>query len=338
MTRAAALAERLDSAASLAIICHDNPDPDCLASALALNVVAADSDVEDVRILYGGEVSHQQNRAFVNLFEVDLDPVETADLDDFSLLAFVDHSIPGQNTAVPEGTDVDVVIDHHPPSEPVTAAYADVREEYGATATILVEYLRDLDIELTPTLASALLFALHRERIDYVRSPTINEYEAASYVYPAVDRGLLDQMYGAAFSSATLDALGEAIRNREIRGSALVTGVGRTTERDALPQAADYLLNLEGISTVLVFGIVDDVTHLSARSMDPRVDVGDVLVEGFADVGRLGGHQDMAGGQIPLGLFANGADDDEALVAFVSKRIANRFFDSMKLEERDETE
>lgn len=46
----------------------------------------------------------------------------------------------------------------------------------------------------------------------------------------------------------------------------------------------------------------------------------------------------MAGGQIPLGILANSTNDDESLADFVSKRIANRFFEAMELEETTETE
>ena len=331
MSRAQELVGTLDGAASVGIVCHDNPDPDCIASALALREIAGSAGAGAVEILYGGEISHQQNRAFVNLLEIEMVELRNADLDSFDRIAFVDHSAPAANTEFPEGIDVDAVIDHHPSTNGATAGFVDVREDYGATATILVEYVRELDLHLSTEVASALLFALHRERLDYVRNPTRAEYEAALHLYRDVDMELLERLYGSAFSPGTLDAIGMAIQNREVRGSTLVSGIGRTTERDALPQAADYLLNLEGVNTVLVFGIVDDTIRMSARSIDPRVNVGRVLREAFGEIGRAGGHHDMAGAQIPLGLFADEAGDDEALGEFVSLRIKRRFFRSMNL-------
>ena len=331
MSRAQELVERLDGAASLAVVCHDNPDPDCIASALALRAIAGEVGVERVEILYGGEISHQQNRAFVNLLEIEMVGIGTVDVGSFDRIAFVDHSMPGANTELPEDVPIDVVIDHHPQPNDPSAGFVDLREDYGATASILVEYVRDLGLELTPEVASALLFALHRERLDYVRNPTRTEYEAALYLYPDVDMELLERLYGSAFSPATLDAIGEAIRHREVRGSTLVSGIGRTTERDALPQAADYMLNLEGVHTVLVFGIVDDTIRMSARSIDPRINVGASLREAFGSIGHAGGHQDMAGAQIPLGIFADEGDDDVALTEFVERRVRRRFFASMNL-------
>ncbi|GAB3040715.1 DHH family phosphoesterase [Natronobiforma cellulositropha] len=330
MSRAAELAAVLEETVSLAIVCHDNPDPDCLASALALAEIASAHGVEDVVIVYGGEISHQQNRAFVNLLEIDVEAFEDVDVAGYEASAFVDHSRYGANT-VSDAVDPTIVVDHHP-GDPLGAPFVDVRVEYGATATIFVEYLLKLDVAITERLASALLFALHRERLDYIREPTAREYEAALAVYPEADLEVLDQLYGSAFSPATIDAIGRAITSRERRGSSLVANVGITPETDALPQAADYLLNLEGVDTVLVFGLVSDSIRISGRSIDPRVHIGETLEGAFGGLGATGGHHDMAGGQIDLGLFGDEADDDDALLSFVSRRISRRFFEALNLD------
>ncbi|AFZ74704.1 DHH family phosphoesterase [Natronobacterium gregoryi] len=331
MSRAAELVEVLETADSLVIVCHDNPDPDCLASALALEAIALDHSLEDVAIVYGGDLTHQQNRAFVNVFSLSLGRVSEVAVDDYDCLAFVDHSRSGVNTEVPANVVPDIVVDHHP-VEPAAVPVADIRTEYGATATIFVEYLAELDVELTTRLASALLFALHRERLDFVRSPTRREYEAALALFPDADLEILGQLYDSAFSPGTLDAIGRAIASRKRRGSSMVASVGKTAESAAIPQAADYLLNLEGVDTVLVYGIVDGRVRLSGRSIDPRVHVGEVLTEGFDGIGTAGGHPDMAGGRIELGLFGDEADDTEQLLSLVDSRLTRRFFDALNLE------
>ncbi|TMT86751.1 bifunctional oligoribonuclease/PAP phosphatase NrnA [Haloterrigena sp. H1] len=332
MSRAAELVSVLEATDSLAIVCHDNPDPDCLAGALALETIAYDHDVADVTIAYGGEISHQQNRAFVNLLDINLQTLAKTCLEEYDCLSFVDHSTPGANTEVPTSVVPDIVIDHHP-GEPAGATFVDVRTEYGATATIFVEYLCELEVDPTERLASALLFALHRERLDFVREPTRREYEAALAIYSDADLETLEQLYGSTFSPGTLDAIGQAITSRERRGSALVASVGMTGETDALPQAADYLLNLEGVDTVLVYGVVNDAIRLSGRSIDPRVNLGKTLQDGFNELGSVGGHHDMAGGRIELGLFADEGDDTDELLAFIGERLTRRFFDSLHLDE-----
>lgn len=117
MSRSQQLYDLLGDGGEITIVCHNNPDPDCLASALALGRIAAAAGIDEQYILYSGDISHQQNRAFVNLLDIDLKPFDSATVKDRpadSLLAFVDHSIPGENNRVPADTPVDVVIDHHP--------------------------------------------------------------------------------------------------------------------------------------------------------------------------------------------------------------------------------
>jgi nanoRNase/pAp phosphatase (c-di-AMP/oligoRNAs hydrolase) len=331
--RARELHDLLSDGEALTVVCHDNPDPDCLASAMALGRLAENAGVDDVIATYDGQISHQQNRAFVNLLEVDLDGFDPALLED-RLVAFVDHSVPGQNNPVPPETAVDVVIDHHP-AEGVEARFVDRRESAGATATILTEYVRALGVDLEGRLATALLFAVRRETLGFLRGVTAAEHEAAAILHPRADEATLRRLASPPVTGATADALGTAIDNRVIRGSALLSHVGNTGERDAIPQAVDYLVDLEGVSTAVVFGIVDDAIEMSARSNDSRIHAGETLEDAFGDVGSAGGHREMAGGQIPLGIFADAAGA-EGLVEFVEEIVSHRLAETMNLPEDDE--
>lgn len=334
--RARELHDLLADGEALTVVCHDNPDPDCLASALALSELAAAAGIEDVVLCYGGDISHQQNRAFVNLLELDLEPFEPGLLSD-RLVAFVDHSVPGENNDVPAETAIDVVIDHHP-AESVEARFVDRREDAGATATILTEYVRALDVDLAGRLATALLFAVRRETLGFLRGVTVAEHEAAAVLYPHADAETLRRLASPPVTGATADALGTAIDNREVRGAVCISHVGRTGERDALPQAADYLVELEGVGTAVVFGIVEDALELSGRTTDSRVHIGEVLSDAFDDVGSAGGHREMSGGQVPLGLFSDAAADDR-LVAFVESIVTDRLVASMNLpDDEDDAE
>lgn len=337
MSSGSALAEFLTGHDSLAVVCHNNPDPDSLASAMALETIAFDAGVTDVEVFYSGTISHQQNRAFVNLLDLDLnafsvDAVATADL-----VAFVDHSIPGENNEVPRSITVDIVIDHHS-TEGVEAAYVDHREEIGATATIMTEYLVELDLDESVPLATALMFAIRRETLTFLRGATSAEYGAAERLHAHVDTDLLRDLTHPSISESTIDAISDAIDNRTIRGSTLVSHTGWTTERDAIPQAADYLSDVEGVETCVVFGLIDDAVELSARSTDSRVHVGRVLEDAFSDVGSAGGHRQMAGGHISLGMFADLAESDSSLVEMVEAIVSKRLIKRLKLPSRESKE
>ncbi|MDS0259290.1 bifunctional oligoribonuclease/PAP phosphatase NrnA [Haloarcula sp. S1CR25-12] len=329
--------ELLSESETLTIVCHDNPDPDCLASAVGLGRIASEAGIEEHHCIYSGDISHQQNRALVNLLDIELEPFSVDLVQNRppgSLLAFVDHSVPRENNRVPRGTDIDIIIDHHP-IEDIDGRFVDNRQTVGATATIVTQYIRALPMEPAARIATALLFAIRRETLDFLRGVTRNEYEAAAYLHEYSEPKVVRQLSTPAVSRATIDAIADAIENRRITGSVLISHVGRTSERDALPQAADYLMTLEGIETAIVFGLVDNTIQLSARSTDSRVHIGRTLHSAFDDVGSAGGHQEMAGGTIELGIFSGYTTDDEQLIGIVDQVITARLRSALNIDGRD---
>lgn len=318
----------LTESESVVVVCHDNPDPDSLSSALALSTIAEQLGVVSATIVYGGVISHQQNRAMVNALDIEVTPIEECSLADFDLVAFVDHSIPGRNNPVSEELTPDIVIDHHY-SEEVSGQYVDHRPDVGATATILTQYLQAYELELDERLATALLFGIHRETLGFTRETTAAEHAAASFLHSLADHSLIESLSNSVFTCETLNGIGDAIANREVRGSCLVSSLGRIHERDILPQAADYLLKLEGVSTTVVFGIVDDNIHLSARTNNSQVHIGELLKDTFDEDGSAGGHHDMAGGQIPLGLLGPVDKDDDVATDLLNQSVTKRLFSAL---------
>ena len=314
----------------LGIFTHDNPDPDAISSAFALKEIAKRFGIE-ADIIYYGEILHQENRAMVNLLEIPLLRGDEVDLSQYKKFALVDCSAPGVNNSIPSDIKIHIVIDHHPPVGNVEAEYVDIRTDVGAAATILTEYLKELKIIPSRILATALFFGIKSETEEFKRNTRTADFLAAAYLYPFVDHEMIEKMEGPAISTETLDVLGTAIRNRQIYSSFLISFAGFINDRDALPQAADFLLRLEGISTVLVFGVVKDKVYLSARNKDVRINIGEVLRRAFGDVGSAGGHAHAAGGQIPLGIFGDISDKD-ALSKLLTEAIKKRFLSAVGVE------
>ena len=316
----------------IGIFTHDNPDPDSISSALALKEISKHFGIE-ADILYYGEIQHQQNKAMVNLLGIDMVKADEANLAKYSKFALVDSSGPGVNNTIPSNLNVSIVIDHHPSGE-VNAEFVDVRGDVGATATILTLYLQELKVVPTKSLATALFFGIQTETEEFRKNARTNDFLASAYLYPFVDNELLEKMEGPALSTETLDVLGAAIKNREIFSSFLLSFAGFITDKDTLPQAADFLLKLEGISTVLVFGILRDNVYLSASNTDVRINIGDVLKKAFRDVGSAGGHAHAAGGRIPLGIFGDVSDRD-VLGKLVTQAVKKRFLGALGIETED---
>jgi nanoRNase/pAp phosphatase (c-di-AMP/oligoRNAs hydrolase) len=312
----------------LAVVTHDNPDPDAIASGVALAHIAASVGVE-ATVYYYGDISHQENRAFVNLLELPLTHLEAGVAPDADALALVDHSRPGVNDQLPADAPVDIVIDHHPPRGSVAATFADIRTDVGATSTILVEHFDRLDMAVPEAVATALLYGIRVDTRDFTREVSSNDYEAVAQLLPSTDAAALERVESPSITADTLETIAEAVTNREVHGTVLTTCVGAITDRDALSQAADRLLDIEGIQTTLVAGYMDETIYLSARARGTDLDLGATLRAAFGRIGSAGGHADMAGAQISLGVLAD-AEPGESLRRIVQDVIASRFHEAIE--------
>ncbi len=325
----------------LTIFLQDNPDPDAIASGLTLKHVSKFCDVES-KIYYGGDISHQKNKTLINLLNIDLIKAKTKEealqiAKSAGKVALIEASIPSKNNILPEeGVIPDLIFDHHQVDmSSVRGEFIDIQPKLGATSTIMTKYIRQLNIKPNPQLATALLYGIRTDTNGFTRNTTSDDLGAASYLIPLVDVNILSQLESPPMSLETLDIIGRAIRNREIRGSYLASFVEFINERDALPQAAEMMLQLEGVNTVLIFGINEDKVQLSARSRDTRVNLGLLMQSAFGKL-NTGGHATMAAGTINLGILGD-ANDRTSLLKVTSDAVTKKFFSAVGAEFEKET-
>ena len=312
----------------LLIVAHDNPDPDAIASAFGLARIAEVVGVPADPV-HGGEIAHQENRALVNLLDLDLRTFDAVDIDEYGGIALVDHSRAGINDGLPEGTPVDIVIDHHPPRGPVAGAFIDIRPSLGSTSTLIQEYLSRLAIEPDERLATALLYGIRIDTKDLTRETVPQDIEAAAALVPLADEAVLRRVESPSVSPETLRVLATAIDRRDVRGPIVASCVGEITDRDALAQAAERLLDIEDVTVTFVYGYMDGTIFGSARSRGTDVDVGELLREALGPIGSAGGHANMAGAQVPIGILSD-ATADELLSEVVAESISGRFFEAIR--------
>ncbi len=335
------LTEVITEAKSVAIFLQSNPDPDALGSGLALRAICEHFEVP-ATLYYGGNIGHQENRAFVNLLDIELHQIGPRDdvmeiVNQHDRVALVEATIPGKNNILPRDVVPNIIFDHHQvEEEDIVADFADVRIGVGATSTILTKYVQQLGVHVTSQLAVALLYGIRTDTKGFTRGATAEDMAAATFLSSFADMDLLEKIETPPVAMETVDVLGRAIRNRELYGSTLISCVEFIRDRDTLPQAADFLLRLEGVTTAIVFGIVDDVIHLSGRTTDVRVNLGDLLEKAFGKQ-NAGGHAKMAAGQIKLGIFGN-VDEKEALLRLAEDAVSKQVLGGLGLEERRERE
>ncbi len=324
----------------VAIFLQDNPDPDAIASGLTLKYICKHCDIES-KLYYGGNISHQKNKALINLLNIDLISIKTKEavmevVRTAGKIALIEASIPARNNVLPEEITPNLIFDHHQVDlRSVKGDFIDIQTNIGATATIMTKYIRQLNLQPDISLATALLYGIRTDTKEFTRNTSPDDMNAASYLSPLVDKNIMSQLEHPPMGLETLDIIGRAIRNKEIRGSYLASFVEFISDRDALPQAAEMMLHLEGVYTVLVFGINDDKVQLSARSRDTRVNLGLILQSAFGEL-NSGGHATMAAGVINLGILSD-ANDRASLLKVTSDAVKKRFFSSVGAEFEQET-
>lgn len=308
----------------MAIVLQTNPDPDAIASGIALKRYARWLGI-DADIIYDGQIGREQNRALVNLFNLQLLTADKVKFEDYGIFALVDVATHA-NCCLPQTITPTIVIDHHSvPSGEVKAVYQDITI-VGATATILTNYLRYAGIEFDKPLATALIFGILTDTMNFARGTTELDLNVFRYLRNFFDPEQLAQLQSPPISPETLDVLSRAIRSSRVKGGYLISNVGEVKDRDTIPHAADFLLKREGVMTVLVYGIHEGNVRVSARTNDLRVHLGRLLQSAFGDMGSAGGHASMAGATIPLRVFGR-QSSKKALRGVIDRAVGKRFLE-----------
>jgi nanoRNase/pAp phosphatase (c-di-AMP/oligoRNAs hydrolase) len=199
----------------------------------------------------------------------------------------------------------------------------------------MADHLRRLGLRFDSAVASALLYGIRIDTDDFSREVSEADFEAAATLLDRVDYEVLQQVESPSMTMDTIETIGRAIENRTVEAGILTSYVRHINDRDALAQAADLLLTMKGVTTTLVFGMVeseddDDIVYVSARSRGADLDLGEALRDAFGQIGSAGGHADMAGAQIPLkSLWAFPVSSEETHHDIVEAVIAERFTETV---------
>jgi nanoRNase/pAp phosphatase (c-di-AMP/oligoRNAs hydrolase) len=305
------------------IVLHDFPDPDAISSALAHQFISQTFDIQ-TDILYGGRISHQQNIALVRLLGIEMVRYERdMDLSPYDAAIFVDHQGAGIGNLLEAlaGADVPVllVVDHHEVQERVTPQLLDLRRT-GSTATIYSEYLEQGIVPLSEggreltRVATALTHGIMTDTGNFIRAHP-EDFRAAAFLSRHRDADLLSQIMAQSRSKQTMEVIYHALENRVAVENFSIAGIGylRINDRDAIPQAADFLLTEENVHTSLVYGIVvgDDGQEALVGSMrtsritiDPDEFIKKVVGKDAAG-NYFGGGKVAAGAfEVPIGFLA----------------------------------
>ncbi len=297
--RAAELIEYVRGKGKILILTHDNPDPDALAAAVALQLLILWKTGQEALIAFGGVVGRGENRVMVQELEIATHCIHDLDLDCFKVVCLVDTQPGTGNNSWPIERPVDVVIDHHP-IRPLTedSPFVDIRELYGASATILFEYLKTCEISINTKLATILYYAIKSETQDLGREWSRADREAYLYLLPLANNRILYDITRPQVPASYFTAFSRALENTRLYGNVLVFNLFDIDHPDIVAELADFLLRWEGVEHVLGMGQHQGMEVLSFRTSNTDTRADRVIRDVLQDMGTSGGHGMMAGGQI----------------------------------------
>ena len=302
------------------IVCHDNPDPDALASAMAMKHLC-ESIGHEATIIHGGIIEHQQNQAMVKLLDLDVRRVildwEVGDLlKDSDLVICVDFSHPGANNILPESCVPHIVIDHHTSEIRPAGDVILVRSEFAATSSLIASILMNSETELTREVATALAFGIRTDTLGFTRSFNAVDLRALSWLGAWIDWDLMRSFESPPRSQEVLSIFRQALTDATLDDGLMLAPISQMTDRDALSQVADFLLPTEDVDVVIAYGTRMGKVILSARSTNDSIHIGRILSQTF-EKGRAGGHKSLAGGQVPFDEI-DSEDPEEAMKKITS--------------------
>jgi nanoRNase/pAp phosphatase (c-di-AMP/oligoRNAs hydrolase) len=311
----------------LTIYTRNNPDSDSLASSLALKHIAEYYNM-DADIYYTGVI---QNKTLINVLGDDVTKVEAITRSQTET-AFVDL-MPAELTG--EKITPSIVIGHTLGNiEGIRCAYRDIRTT-ETTSSIMIEYLKKLGVAIDKRLATLLLFAIRDKTRTLITNFTLEDIEAYWYIHKYVDMELLLSLEHPSVRFETFADLSRAIDNKIIKGAYLFTTVGFVKDPGTIPKVCKYMLDIEGVSTALVFAVDASRIHIYAESENMELNMKNILRKAFEDWGEVAGGPFHASTSIPLGVLGIVAEDEKSkplLLKTITDSISSRYFYALEAE------
>jgi len=293
------LEKLVKGAKSAMIVLQDDPDPDGLAAAAALSLVLQSFSGARSEVAFAGRISRPENRTLADALEMPRSHIKDVDLSSADLIALLDTQPGTGNNSLPPEHRADIVVDHHPfRHKGRRAPFSDIRSNYGATSTILYEYLAELNIAPSPVVAAALIYGIRTDTQVLTRDTSPADVAAYLALYPQASMPLLNRIEYSPVPRSYYGLLVRAIGAAQVHGRAVITITDTLPENSVVAQVADLLVRLEGTEYAVCAGVAQGEITFSVRTVnDDAIACAQALA---GEQGTAGGHGSIAGGQIPL--------------------------------------
>jgi nanoRNase/pAp phosphatase (c-di-AMP/oligoRNAs hydrolase) len=290
----------LEPAREIVILPHDNPDPDSLASAEGLRAAIRQILRKPVAIGLSGIIGRSQNRAMVSTLRLELRPIIELKRQLRETVVLVDTQPGRRNNSLPSDVRPTAVIDHHPDwGSNEGVPFLDLREGYGATSTIVTEYLQQLEVPIHKRLATALFYGITSETRNLGREAQPADIVASQFLYPYVDKRALAEIDTPRLKARYFQLVGAAVETAIVCDDMVISLLPEVPYPDAVAELVDLLVRLEGALWALCIAPCGPYLQISVRSNDRDARAGEMLAC-LLPPGTAGGHGMVAGGRVTL--------------------------------------
>ena len=279
----------------LILIQHD-PDPDALASGLALRVLLG-RNKQTAPIATFGSVTRSENQNMIRLLDIPVIQIQAEDINKYSKIALVDVQPPYFKN---QKIQADIVFDHHPVSEAYSAEFTDIRVSCGSTSTILGKYLINGEYKISQRLATALTYGIKSDTMSLERDISDTDIEVFTTIYPLANLNMLRQIEHAMLAYDEIGAFIKALKNMTVIDKMLFVWLGNVANEDIIPRIADFCLQIVGSEWAFVSGVHNNQVSCSVRNVGYVKHAGELIQNVFGSLGSAGGHRSMAKAVISL--------------------------------------
>ena len=307
-------------------------DPDAIASAMAVKRLLW-RKVAGITISPINVIQRPDNLTMLRLLGVPVAHLDTLEPDRFQRKVLID-SQPNHSSVFKRFT-YDVIIDHHPDSRP-KGGYVDIRPQYGATASIMTEYLRAAKIKPSTKLATALFHAIKTDTRNFERETQFEDVVAFQYLFRYANIPLARRIEQADLQLGFLTFFRKAIQIRRFRKGKMFAHLGSVPNPDVCVLIADFFMRVETVNWSIVSGIYDNQLVIILRNDGIRKDAGDLAHSSFAEFGSAGGHKTRARAELALSTVGEAVDcsDGRRLTEWLVNRIEQRTWTSRGAKQR----
>jgi nanoRNase/pAp phosphatase (c-di-AMP/oligoRNAs hydrolase) len=282
-------------------VSHVQLDPDSIGSMMGLAHLVESCAGLPTRLTRDGRISRAENRAMVDLLDLELVPVDDISWKRGESVVMVDSQPnTGRHTFGPD-VPIYAVIDHHQtPGDLEAVDFTDVRRGVGATCSIVAGYLMEQELPVPPRVATALLYGIETELNGYPREADVLDDSATQFLYPLADKELLAKIRHAPLPQAYFECILQALQSSFIYDRLLISWVNELPQPEMAAQVVDFMIRLEDVDWAVCGGVFEDQLILSARTCLPRGRAGEILRQVVGKMGCAGGHDRRAGGCMDL--------------------------------------